>query len=351
MEDPYTLGLDNFHLFLQSTLTKENNQQNPSLHINSFNFRGDEIKREKDKNTFRIFVLGGSTVLNAGVSYSNSFGKLLQDKLTKEYPNKKIEVLNAGMDGFTTEHSIIQYLFYIKDFKPDLIITWQGINDMYYSCTGNFFTKGGYQEDYSHQLGSLAVPIRQYFSDTNLPLSVHFHLVTFDFLRHIFTYNFYSDINPLLNTNVAIKLSELKLNPYKPTSMKNFPSINSYKRNLLTLTNIIKNDNVPLIIGNQAFLYTESANNPKIPFQWYMQRNCLKGQNYPDTKSLINGIQLFNKVTKEVSNETNNKFVDFEKEIPKTKEYFFDDVHTTEKGNSKMSEILFQTIKEGNFIN
>ncbi|OGH05832.1 MAG: hypothetical protein A2W22_05175 [Candidatus Levybacteria bacterium RBG_16_35_11] len=349
-EEPYTLNLDNFHLFLQSTLNKENNRENPSLHINSFNFRGDEIKKEKDKNTFRIFVLGGSSVLNVGVPYEKSFGKILQEKLKKEYPNKKIEVLNAGMDGYTSEHTIIQYLFNIKDLNPDLLITWQGINDMYYSCSGNFFTKGMYKNDYSHQLGSVAFPIKQYFSDNKYPVSFRFHLVTFDFLRHTFAFNFYSDINPLFNKGIAKKLTELKLSPYHPSEMKNFPSINSYKRNLLTLINVAKNDNVPLILGNQPFLYSMSLDESKIPFQWYMQRNCLNGKNYPDTKSLIYGISLFNKITEDTSLLTETTFIDFEKELPKTNEYFFDDVHPTERGNLKIAEILFVTIAKENYI-
>lgn len=349
-EEPYTLNLDNFHLFLQSTLTTRNNKENPSLHINSFNFRGDEVKKEKEQNTFRIFVLGGSTVLNVGVSYEESFAKILQDKLSKEFPAKKIEVLNAGMDGYTSEHTIIQYLFSIRDFMPDLIITWQGINDMYYSCTGNYFTKGNYQTDYSHQLGLVAVPIKQYFSDSKYPVSLRFQLVTFDFLRHTFAYNFYSDINPLFNKDVAKKLTELKLSPYRPSEMRNFPSIDSYKRNLLTLINILKDDNVPLILGDQAYLYSKSLDNPKIPFQWYMQKNCLNGKNYPDTKSLIYGMDLFNKTTQDVALETGTVFIDFEKQLPKTKEYFFDDVHSTEKGNSKIADILFEEILRKGFI-
>lgn len=48
-----------FHPFLQNTLNIKDND----LHINSHGFRADEITKAKPEGTYRIFVVGGSTVL------------------------------------------------------------------------------------------------------------------------------------------------------------------------------------------------------------------------------------------------------------------------------------------------
>jgi lysophospholipase L1-like esterase len=350
-DNPYTLQIDNVHPFLQATLTTRNNKENPALSIDSFGFRGEEIIKEKPENAYRIFVLGGSTVLNVQIPYRKTFAKLLEDKLQKEYPNKKIEVLNAGMDGFTTEHSIIQYLFYVKDFHPDLIITWQGINDMYYSCQNPAFVKSPYESDYSHQLGSLANVMHSYFDNLNSPIVVNFHLRIIDLLSHMFAYNFYSDINPRFNSSILMKIADLKLFPYKPISMNFSQSLGSYRRNLTTLIRETGEDKTPIIVGNQPFLYDMKLDNPKIPFQWYMQRSCLNKDNqYPNTKSLINGINIFNETTETVSKENNVIFLDLNSQIPKNSDYFLDDVHLNIKGNVKVEEILFKEIMQENLI-
>ena len=125
----YTYTIDNFNPFLQSQIAKQEN-----LTVNSLGFRGEEISAKKPKNTFRIVILGGSTVLNREVPFEQNAARLLEKKLRKQYPDKKIEIINAGKDYYTSEHSLIQYMFKISDLNPDLVIMWQGVNDMLMSC-------------------------------------------------------------------------------------------------------------------------------------------------------------------------------------------------------------------------
>jgi lysophospholipase L1-like esterase len=344
---PYTLSLDNFHPFLQGRLTTRNNMENNLLHINSFGFRGPEITKNKTQSTYRIIVLGGSTVLNVGIPFEQTFGNILQEKLQKIYPDKKIEVLNGGMDGYTSEHSLIQYLFFVKDFHPDLLIMWHGINDMYESCVGNSLTYKSYQSDYSHNFGSLANIIHSYYTQEQYPLFFHIHFVTFDFIAHAFFYNFYSDINPYFHTNV---LSFLIPHFLHPILMKEFPSLISYKRNLSSFIQITKTDGVPLILGNQPFLYSLSIDKQFVTRHWYMQSACATKNTYPTTQSLIDGITRFNNATKDIASQYSVPFVDLERILPKTFTYFFDDVHNSAKGNASIANALFTFITTHEYI-
>jgi len=160
------------------------------LHVNSLGFRGEEIQQTKPKNTFRLAVLGGSTVLNQEVSYEKNAVRLLEEKLQKYYPDKKIEVINAGKDGYNSEHSLIQYMFKIKDLDPDLIIMWHGANDMGESCSTGDITYGDYKSDYSHQFGPLAHIVFNYFRPQPL---IQIKLVSVDFLFRALNDNLYSD--------------------------------------------------------------------------------------------------------------------------------------------------------------
>jgi hypothetical protein len=182
----YRYTVDNFHPFLQFIPSKAQN-----LHINQWGFRGDEITKQKSKNTYRVFLLGGSTVFNSGVIYEKNVSKRLEEMLSQKYPEKKIEVINAGVDGYTSEHSLIQYLFYIKDFSPDMIIMWHGINDWYYSCTPKQYAYTSYKSDYSHHLGADAQMVFAHFQPSPL---LSFHSVLVDQIGIFLKDNLYSDI-------------------------------------------------------------------------------------------------------------------------------------------------------------
>ena len=97
--------------------------------INSHGFRGAEIKKDKDNDTFRIIVAGDSTTFGKGVEDQFTWPSFLQQKLDLFNSNKKIQVINAG-DAGGTSHKMSQL---IKNkliyFEPDLLILFMGVSD------------------------------------------------------------------------------------------------------------------------------------------------------------------------------------------------------------------------------
>ena len=109
----------------------EPNQHFETYNINNEGFRGPEISKEKPENTYRIFVLGGSTTFGAG---STSDGTTIPGYLQKEFDNVnldfKVEVINAGQMGLTSwgETQIVKNS--LVHYDPDLIIVYDGFNDL-----------------------------------------------------------------------------------------------------------------------------------------------------------------------------------------------------------------------------
>ncbi|MBI5045042.1 MAG: SGNH/GDSL hydrolase family protein [Candidatus Levybacteria bacterium] len=335
---PYSLGMKNFHPFLQSKLLPDNNTDNQELHINSESFRYDEITKEKSSDTYRIFVMGGSTVENATVSYEQNLVRLLEKKIQQKYKDKKIQVINAGNSGYTSEHSLIQYLFHVRDFDPDMIILWQGINDMYYSCD-TIATIGSYRDDYSHYLGVVWPLVRSYY-DPKPVISVNIQGV--DIATNLFSTILYSDIRNYI--------SDIKINADKPKyiTIKDFPSIRSFERNMTYFTKIVQMDGIKLVLASQPYLYRTDLPNSK---NWIVGSACGEKKHlYPDNASLVAGIESFNAVSEKISKEYGVSFVDIESHIPKTSTYFVDDVHFTKKGNEKVADIIFGFLTENNIL-
>ena len=104
------------------------NQHFKTININSDGFRGIELQEEVD---YRIFVIGGSTTFgNGAISNDSTIPDLLQKKIFNEFPNKNIEVINAGIPSAYsyTETNLIKNK--ILSYNPNLLIIYDGWNDL-----------------------------------------------------------------------------------------------------------------------------------------------------------------------------------------------------------------------------
>src|SRR3989344_1100452 len=92
--------------------------------INSLGMRSDgrEEKLEKGKSEFRVVFIGDSFTEGWGLSYEDTFTKLVENKLKAEYPETKWSVFNAGVASYSpiTEYAYIKKR--IIPLKPDLVV-------------------------------------------------------------------------------------------------------------------------------------------------------------------------------------------------------------------------------------
>ena len=100
------------------------------LKFNSDGFRGDEFSEEKSSNVYRIFMVGGSTMLGAETTNDTTISSIMQKMFDLEKIDKEIEVVNAGISGSTvvSEYNFIKSK--IVNYDPDLIIMYDGWNDI-----------------------------------------------------------------------------------------------------------------------------------------------------------------------------------------------------------------------------
>jgi len=92
-------------------------------------FPDTEFTQQKKQNTFRIFLLGGSTT--RGFPFTKrtiSYSGFLQNILTDVLPNHNIEIINAGYDALSS-FAVVDIFKRIIDESPDLIIVYTGHNE------------------------------------------------------------------------------------------------------------------------------------------------------------------------------------------------------------------------------
>jgi len=84
----------------------------------------------KPEGTARVLCLGDSITFGWALNRNESYPGRLQKSLTRQFPNQKIEVINAGIPT----HSSFQGLCRLKyktilEIQPDLVVISYGFND------------------------------------------------------------------------------------------------------------------------------------------------------------------------------------------------------------------------------
>ncbi len=106
--------------------------------INSLGFRSPEFQFHKDKDTYRILCLGSSLVYGTG-NNEDTFPFHLEKELNQiEKDDINFEVINAGVPGYTSYHTMAQFLTSLVDLDPDLVVSYQLFTDMWYAWDISF---------------------------------------------------------------------------------------------------------------------------------------------------------------------------------------------------------------------
>lgn len=116
------------HHYLTYMLTP--NFKRGKLSHNSRGFRGDEFDVPKPDGLFRIVALGGSTTYTQAVkNNAKTFTAQLERALVGDHRRPSVQVINAGVSGYSSWESLINLEFRVIELEPDLIIVYHGVNE------------------------------------------------------------------------------------------------------------------------------------------------------------------------------------------------------------------------------
>ena len=99
--------------------------------VNSQGFRSTEFSEIKPSNTYRIFMVGGSTMFGSGAATDETtIPGILQKIFDSDNSIQKIEVINAGISGGNSNTELHLINEKLISFSPDLVIVYDGWNDL-----------------------------------------------------------------------------------------------------------------------------------------------------------------------------------------------------------------------------
>lgn len=90
----------------------------------------DIFLKEKPKESFRIFVMGSSTVFGFPYERNLMFSRILGQMLEDAYPDRNIEVVNTAITAINS-YTLLDYTNEIIHYKPDAVLIYAGHNEFY----------------------------------------------------------------------------------------------------------------------------------------------------------------------------------------------------------------------------
>jgi lysophospholipase L1-like esterase len=134
----------------------------PRIDGDRLHYRNGVVERRKAPGEIRVISFGGSTTVNyrAGISYP----EILERDLAQDFgSDPPIRVLNAGSEGYSTAHVLVNFSLRNLDAAPDIITLYENINDLSAVWFGDGVTSdyaNKYETDYylgmRHRTGLIA---------------------------------------------------------------------------------------------------------------------------------------------------------------------------------------------------
>lgn len=107
------------------------------IRVNALGLRGGEITLAKPLGVLRILVCGDSYVMGVGVDEEHLLTTHLRSLLSR---SGRLEVVNMGVNGYSTDQQLLQFRDLGVRLQPDLVILIAGDNDF-----------DGIQEDFAYR--------------------------------------------------------------------------------------------------------------------------------------------------------------------------------------------------------
>lgn len=107
----------------------------------------DDTPLEKPPSTFRVLMLGDSFVLGYTVDRENLFVDRLERLWQAE--GRRVDVVNAGTEGWSTDQEVVWFLENGTAWKPDLVALFPYENDLYWNSRDRYtrFPKPRFRPD------------------------------------------------------------------------------------------------------------------------------------------------------------------------------------------------------------
>ena len=191
----------------------------------------DVFDQHKKSDSFRVFVLGGSSAQGFPYNPMGSFSRYIRKRLELTYPNTKIEVVNISMTAVNS-YTVLDLLPGVLNQKPDLILIYAGHNEYY---------------------GALGVGSVQSFGSSRTLIKLMLYINEYKITQLV--RNSIQRITSIFISEKSVQpkgtlMSRMAKDKYIILDSEEFNAgLQQFKYNLIDILHLIKEKDIPVILG------------------------------------------------------------------------------------------------------
>lgn len=277
-----------------------------SVDVNSLGFRGPEFSARKPDGVFRVFVLGGSTTFGYPESIpttQDTYPFKLQEALQRRFGRSRVEVINAGVTGYSLRTNVVNYATRLTWYQPDLIIVYHAVNDLIITRDETDLFESVVKADAGPGLWE------QVRNSSYLLLELNFRL-----------YKFF--VHPAFSAGGDA-----------PKAVPPPAALAAYERHLRHLVEMATADGVQVVIGNESTWIPEVCDDPGrsgsldeitaracFGLRWYFP--------HLTTEGVRRSFSAMADIQQRVARDHGLRWVDMNPIVPGSPEYYWDFCHT-----------------------
>jgi len=238
----------------------------------------------------KIAFLGGSTT-EWGDSNKYDWPKRVE-KILNLRREQTVSTVNVGKEWYSSQHTLLNYLSNVRQLKPDVIVVMHSINDLLYNADFSYLSVGSFRSDYGHFAGYQGEWLHR---------------------RGILG-------------NVLSKCGAAWYHkPRVVIESSTFIGISSFVENLKLLIRNARADGARVVLMTEPTILSPTSTNDSA---FYMVNFEAVGPAAQwSTQTAAEGMRQYNNAVRELARTAGVGLIDLESKIPKTKEYFTDEVH------------------------
>lgn len=302
------------HHWLVYSLRPNYRSLNYPVTHNSYGFRGPEFSVPKPAGTYRIVALGESTTYGTGITDdARTYPARMEHHLRGRYPGVRIEVINAGVGGYTSAENLMNLVFKVLDLDPDLVIPYHAHNDIHPRRQPRF---SGDYTGYRTTWCPSALSRDRLFGWSALGRIVGIRLGLWR-PESIYKYT----------TTLTTE------RPQGEEYVDNFSRSSSkyFRRNLRAIVAVAKDAGIEVLLPTAAYF---ADGEPAGPYRSVYEQ----------------GMREHTEVVRQVAAETGAGFFDFAAVMPPDPRYFTDAVHLTEEGADLQGRLFAERLAALGYI-
>ena len=287
---------------------------------NSLGFRNAEVSLQKPGGVYRIVALGGSSTYDVRIEdNARTFTAQLEELLRTQYGHPAVEVINAGVPGYNSWEMLINLEFRVLDLDPDLVIIYEGTNDVH----ARMVAPGTYRGDNSGRRQPWTVPPVALWEHSAL---LRIFARSLNLTRQVSIDDFVSAPS-YLSWPYEYRLDEEALDPAELLS-QNPPVF--FRRNLENMIAVAEAQEVEVLLSTWAYSPNLSDYAAKDYYQRAFQEN--------------------NEVVVDVAHSRDVPLFDFAAVMPQVAAYWADGRHVNEAGAAEKAQLFAQFIETQGLI-